>query len=365
MNVQGVDSFTPSRLLIARERRGFTQRRLSELAGVSPRALKGYESGENNPSREALRSLAAALGYPVAFFEGPDIDRLPLDAASFRALSKASARLRNQAVACGTFAVELLYPYLEHRFSLPRVDLPDLRDETPGGAASSIRHYWGLGQRPIPHVVRLLELHGVRVFSLSEDCDAIDAFSLWRDGTPFIFLNTRKTAERSIWDASHELGHLLLHRHGVPQGHNAESEADKFASNFLLPEAAIRASAPMVPTVDMISAMKVKWKASTAAIGRRLYDLGLMTKYNYTKFNIDLSHRGRKNEPRPIPRETSAILEKTFAQLSEEGVDLRTVANELALPISEIRSLTFGLQIVEGSRVGDGVKRGNLRLVTD
>jgi len=364
MNLQGIESFSSSRLVLARERVGFTQRRLSESVGISPRTIKAYESGETSPSRESLSAISRALGYPEAFFVAPSIDALPLEAASFRALSKASATLRNRAVASGTFAVELLYPYLAQRFDLPKVDLPDLRDETPSAAAEALRHYWGLGQRPIPHVVRLLELHGVRVFSLSEDCDAIDAFSLWRDGVPFIFLNARKTAERGIFDAAHELAHLTMHRHGVPQGHDAEKEADRFASNFLLPEAAIRASAPKVTTVANVAAMKRRWRASTAALGRRLYDLGLMSKYNYTRFNIELSHRGRHNEPAPIPRETSAILEKTLSTLSEEGIDARSIARELHLPLSEIRALTFGFQMVTGSGMTSGVGRGDLRLVT-
>lgn len=364
MNVQGVEAFTPSRLVLARERSGFTQRRLSDAVGVSPRAIKGYEAGENNPSRETLAAISHAIGFSEEFLTAPSIDALPLEAASFRALSKASATLRNRAVASGTFAVELLYPYLAHRFDLPKVDLPDLRNETPAAAASALRHHWGLGQQPIPHVVRLLELHGVRVFSLSEDCEAIDAFSLWRDGVPFVFLNTRKTAERSIFDAAHELAHLAMHKHGVPQGHDAENAADRFASHFLLPEAAIRASAPRVTTVANVAAMKRRWRASTSAIGRRLYDLGLMSKYNYTRFNIELSQRGRHIEPNPIAREISAILEKTLSALADEGIDAKAIARELHLPLTEIRALTFGFHVVSGGGATSGKGRGDLHLVT-
>lgn len=366
MNVDGVESFEPSRLIIARDRVGLTQRSLGEVVGVSARAIKGYESGSMAPSRQTLCDLARATGYVEAFFEAGPLEALPLEAASFRALSKASARVRNKAVASGTFAVSLLYPFLSERFELPTVDVPDLRDETPAGAAEALRHQWGLGQRPIPHMVSLLESRGARVFSLSEDCDAIDAFSTWRDGTPFVFLNTRKTAERSIFDAAHELGHLVLHRHGVPQGHDAENEADRFASHFLLPEPAIRADAPKIATVASVAAMKQRWRASVAAIGRRLHDLGLMTDYNYTQFNKQLSQRGRRQEPAPLPRESSVVLKKALLALAEEGLNPKAIARSLHLPLAEIRALTFGLQAIDGGGLTpgrSGTVQGGLRLV--
>lgn len=364
MNLPGVEAFEPSRLSIARHRTGVTQQALSDLVGVSPRAIKAYEAGEMSPSLETLRDMAKALGYPEAFFEAAPIDLLPLEAASFRALTKASAKVRNQAVASGTYAVCLFYPFLSERFELPEVDVPDLRDETPSAAAEALRHHWGLGQRPIPHVVSLLESRGIRVFSLSEDCETIDAFSLWRDGTPFVFLNTGKTAERGVFDGAHELGHLVLHRHGVPQGHDAENEADRFASCFLLPESAIRAEAPSVPTVAAVVALKARWRASAAAIGRRLHDLGLMTDYHYTRFNKELSWRGRRNEPAPISRQISVVLTKVLAALAEEGLDTRAIANALHLPVRELRALTFGLMVVDGGGRAPAAKgRGHLRLL--
>ena len=36
----------------------------------------------------------------------------------------------------------------------------------------------------------------------------MNAFSFWRDGKAYIFLNNFKTAESSIFDTAHELGRL-------------------------------------------------------------------------------------------------------------------------------------------------------------
>lgn len=362
MNVGGVAAFTPTRLVLARERRAITQRRLSELVGVSGRMIIAYESGEHVPTIDTLRAISRTLEFPVSFFEAPPLDPLTLEAASFRALTKASATVRNRAVASGTIALEL-HRFLSERFELPAIGLPDLRDQSPERAAEVVRHMWGLGKKPISNMINLAELHGVRVFSLSEDCDSIDAFSVWRDGVPFMFLNTRKTSERSIFDTAHELGHLVLHRHGIPQGQDAENEADRFASNFLLPEDAVRAVAPKLATIAAITAMKRTWRVSVAAFGFRMHELGLMTEWHYRRFNMELSRRGRANEPAPLPRETSAVLRKALATLAQEGVGLRDIATALHLPPGEIRALTFGLHAVDGDGDGSGGKGGCLRLI--
>jgi Zn-dependent peptidase ImmA (M78 family)/DNA-binding XRE family transcriptional regulator len=363
MNTSGVESFTPSRLVLARDRRGISQRRLADLVGVTDRSIRLYEAG-THPTVETLHRIASVLGFPIGFFQASPVEPLSLEAASFRALSKASAGLRHRAVAAGTIALDL-QRYLSERFDLPQCDLPDLRDVEPKRAAEAVRHLWGLGQQPIPNMVHLMELHGVRVFSLSEDCDSIDAFSIWRDGTPFVFLNSRKTAERSIFDAAHELGHLVLHRHGSPAGREGEREADKFASNLLMPEAAMLAAAPRMPTIASITAMKLRWRASVSALGFRLHELNRMTEWQYRHFNIELARRGKENEPAPLARETSAIAKKAFEALAGEGTAIRDVARDLHLPVGEVRALTFALHAIEESGAGSSPPRakGKLKLV--
>jgi Zn-dependent peptidase ImmA (M78 family) len=80
-----------------------------------------------------------------------------------------------------------------------------------------------------------LEAHGVRVFLLPVDSASVDAFSVWHQETPFVFLNPMKSGERGRMDAAHKLGHLTLHGHGVPRSRQVELEADRFASAFLMP----------------------------------------------------------------------------------------------------------------------------------
>ena len=108
----------------------------------------------------------------------------------------------------------------------------------------------GLESNSSKNMVHLFEAKGVRVFSLVEDTRTVDAFSVWRGTRPFAFLNTIKTGEHGRFDAAHELGHLVLHRHGGPSGRRAEDEANRFASSFLMPAADVIARLPRIHTLN-------------------------------------------------------------------------------------------------------------------
>src|SRR5204862_8230678 len=142
----------------------------------------------------------------------------------------------------------LLADYVSAKFNLPEPKLIDLSHERdPGAAARTVRHVWALGEQPISSMIKLLESKGVRVFSLAENTKNVDAFSCWRNDVPYVFLNTFKSAERSRVDAAHELGHLVLHKHGgAKQGRSAEHEAHLFAASFLMPRDDVLATIPFV-----------------------------------------------------------------------------------------------------------------------
>lgn len=335
--------FNPSRLTLARQRRGCTKTRLAEQAQLTTRSISAYEAGDTVPSEATVASLARVLGFPVAFFGADTIELPPVGAASFRALSTMTAARRDAALGAGAIAIELA-EWLESRLKMPPSDVPDLRDHSPEAAADSVRAAWGIGMRPIRNMVHTLEAHGVRVFSLVEECADVDAFSLRRGETPYVFLNTMKSAERSRFDAAHELGHLVLHRHGCPEGRVAEQEADAFASAFLMPRATVLACNARTPSVDQLVTLKAQWAVSVAALAHRLHRVGLVSEWTYRTLCIEIAQRGwRRAEPNGVPRETSALLERAFALLRSEGVTKPHVAKLLHIDMRELDCLTFGL----------------------
>lgn len=343
----------PSRLRLARKRRQCTQRELAELVGLHERAIKGYEAGEYEPTQLTLERIQSALGFPAEFFLGDDLEEPLPDAASFRALTKMSARQRDAALSQGALALHL-NQWFEERFELPTSSLPDLGDETsPEAASETLRALWGLGELTIRNVIHLLESKGVRVYSLAVNAREVDAFSMWRGGTPFVFLNSFKSTEHSRFDAAHELGHLILHRRGVPQGPEAEREANRFASAFLMPGGSVHVHVPLFPTVEQLVKIKKVWVTSVAAVNHRFHELGLISDWQYRRLCIEIARRGfRTTEPEEAPREVSLLLPKLLAASHQDGIGTTQIAAQLGLPVAELNELLFGLVMtgIEGGR---------------
>ena len=350
-------AYSASRLSIARKRRGITKTALARRADVSSRSLTDYESGRRGPGPPALARLAEALEFPIGFFYGSDLPEAPIEAASFRALSKLTATKRDQAVASAAFALALS-GWIDGRFILPACDVPRIDEADPETAGEAVRFAWGLGERPITNMIHLLEAHGVRVFSLVEECAEVDAFSFWGDGTPFIFLNTMKTAERSRMDAAHELGHLVLHwAHGLaPRGRAAEADAQTFASAFLMPRGSVLASAPKTGLLVDLHQAKQVWKVSAANLAHRMHGVGLLSDWQYRTIFIELSSKGqRRSEQGGIPRETSLVLKKVLDALRrEDGQTKSDISNDLAIPLEELNRVVFGLVLTQVSGRGAG-----------
>jgi len=361
-------SFNGQRLTIARQRRGHSKTSLASLLDVTARSVSGWESGEYPPESGHIAKLVDVLAFPESFFEAGDLVAPNKDAVSFRSMTSMKAAQRDATIAACAVA-NMLTDWVETKYTLPPVDVPDMREYAPEVAAEALRQHWRLGYRPIGHMVHLLEAKGVRVFSLSQNCVEVDACSIWLAGRPFALLNTYKSAERSRFDAAHELGHLLLHKHGAPNGQEAEKEANTFARHFLMPVAAVRADAPRVPTLGELLRKKKTWNVSVAALAYHYWKIGVLSEWHYKSLAIEMQGRGwRTNEPEGSERERSRLWEKLFAALRQEGKGKGWLAHELSLPTSEISELLFGLvtssvEGIESARTPP--RRGHLKLVSD
>lgn len=346
--------FTPSRLALARKRRGLTKKGLAELVDVSTRSITAFEAGDIVPKPLTVTRLAEALDFPISFFEADDLEELASEAVSFRALSKMAASHRHSALAAGTIACDL-HDWIAGRFKLPEPRVPKLGPGVdPETAAQVVRAEWNLGEKPIPNLIHLLEVRGVRVFSITQECRELDAYSLWRGNQPFVFLNTQKSGEHSRFDAAHELGHLVLHwHHDLPQGRQAEQEAHRFAAALLMPAASVLASAPRNPSLKQLVQAKRPWKVSVAALAHRLHQLKALSDWHYRTLCIEIGKRGyRTEEPEPrINPETSQILNKVFTALRKEGCTKAEIARDLHVHPKDLDALVFGLAILP---VGDG-----------
>lgn len=337
--------FNSERLKVARQRRKLSGKALADLAGLTSVTISKAENG-HQVDTETVSKLALALAYPIEFFFMDTPEVLDPDTVSFRSLKKMSAAERDASLAAGSIGVAL-YQWIDDRFHLPEPDLIDLNKERtrPDTAARLLRQHWGLGDRPIGNVIKLLESKGVRVLSLSENTRNVDAYSFWSGDRPYVFLNQEKTAERSIFDCAHELGHLVLHNHaGAKNDKGAEFQADRFASAFLMPEADIKNEISYVISPQQIIRAKSRWKVSAMALSYRLHSLKLLSDWSYRSFCIELGKLGyRGDEPNGIERETSAVLAKVLSALWSKKLTKNDISRELGVPLEEIETLIFGL----------------------
>jgi len=363
--------FNPQRLKFARARRQRSMKDLAIEVELTPRTISSYENDKDKDiPEENLKLIASKLNYPVEFFFGDDIEPIEKETVSFRALSKMKASQRDAAIAAGELGL-LLNSWIESKFKLPDNELPDLAGNIlPEEAAYALRSKWGLGEQAIKNVIQLLESKGIRVFSLMENNKEVDAYSFWKDETPYVFLNMQKSGERSRFDACHELGHLILHKHAHPNGREAEHEANRFASAFLMSEGSVIANAPQFPDLNHLIKLKKLWDVSVSALVRRLYDLNIITDWHYQQLSKDLARKGYyRKEPNGIPKEKSVLLDKIMQCLKSDKITITSIATELNIPVDELAQLLLGVSVFSNHKASIAISQNKtttpkLRLVT-
>ena len=134
---------------------------------------------------------------------------------------------------------------------------------------------------PVSNICRRLEDCGVKVLLLDKKRDSFFGLSVGKeDGGPAVVVNVweRISVERWIFTAAHELGHLLLHpcefdREATDLPPDTEREADRFASEFLMPESAFQTewkATRGLPLVDRVLTVKRIFRVSYQTVLHRL-----------------------------------------------------------------------------------------------
>jgi Zn-dependent peptidase ImmA (M78 family)/DNA-binding XRE family transcriptional regulator len=331
----------PERIQVARMRRGLTKVELAQRLAVTPRTVTKYET--YGAPATAAAGIAAAVEFPVSYLQRGAAPTLCANEVRFRAARRASARQRESAVAAGVAGVEI-DEWIFERFVRPGLDLPTFDGVGPRTAASTLRAMWGLGTKPLPNLVQLAESRGVRVFTLPPFADVVDAYSIWRDDTPYMFLARRKTPEHIRFDVAHELGHLVLHSNEPGETAAQEREADAFASEFLMPEASLDEYVRFNATVPELLKVRDYFKVSAMALAYAAHRASRMSDWTYRQTCIALSQNGfRSGEPGGMANyEMSRVFPSVFSSPSASAA---AIAHDLGIPVSDVHALTFGAEL--------------------
>ena len=356
--------------------RRLTQAALAKRAGLSRVALGRIERGGVLPRARTLTALAKALDVPVRDLVAPV---RPLRSVRFRAHSTMYGREQTLAEISGWLDA---YVWLEEELDASRpFRFQDLVGEnggrSPVEAARAARQMAEIEIRtPVSNICRLLEDSGVKVLLLDKKRDSFFGLSVGpEDGGPAVVVNVwdRISVERWIFTAAHELGHLLLHpsefrRDATDESTETEREADRFASEFLMPEAAFAEEWEATrgrSLVDRVLMVKRIFRVSYQTVLYRLVQNDCEGREIWDRFRHQYSNRcskalGERDEPEGLQttefgwkwqraREPAPLSEHDFpgdrlsvlvrCAVERDQISLGRGAEILGLPLKEMRAL--------------------------
>jgi Zn-dependent peptidase ImmA (M78 family)/transcriptional regulator with XRE-family HTH domain len=315
--------------------RGLTQAALSARSGISQATISKAESGAIKLDDKRWAALARELDAPASLLASPTG---PLDTRAVVFHRKrstlpvsAAARLRAQ--------LDLLHLQLGALLAdaapvrITRFPLPPDGYVTPEEVAQRVRRELGVPAGPINDVVAVLEGAGVALVRRDLGSTKIDALMSWPPGSrPVVLLGAHAPGDRQRFSVAHELGHAVMHE--VP-GDDQETEADRFAAEFLMPRADIVGQLRDL-TLAKLARLKGEWGVSMAALLRRARDLGQISESAYRRLSIDLSTAGfRTREPVEVLVETPRLVASRIRALLDSGITPHDLAALASMTVND------------------------------
>ncbi|MDF2544327.1 MAG: putative transcriptional regulator with an addtional conserved domain [Herbinix sp.] len=348
----------PNRIKQARVSRGYSMGELADLAGVTKQAISQYEMGKTAPSAATLNRISDVLNYPVSFFrkEMPT-NKNANSAVFFRSRKTTSAK----AYAASKEKISIfreIHDYLCKYVSFPDIQLPkidytdiyhEISDKQIEDYANQLRNHWQLGNGPIENLTAVLQKNGIMISVMDLNNQKIDAFSVWYDSVPYVFLSSDKPSNARIrFDIAHELGHLLMHADNFSDDDvdkkiihdKLEYEANVFAGAFLMPEESFSKDVYST-SIDHFIQLKKKWNVSLAAMIYRCESLDLLSanQIKYLKDQMTYKVYWKKE-----PLDDVIPIEKPFAH--RQAFDL-ILENKITTPYEIIENIGCSAEEIE------------------
>lgn len=328
--------FNGERLKFARLYNGYTVDELASKIDITAQAESQYEMEKITPQFDKIILLSNVLNFPVDFFLAKDNILLKSGSSYFRSLMKTPKKYRTEQKTKVCLLAKL-YTVLNEYIEFPTLDLPhDIESyDTPEEAASYLREFWKLGDKPILNLLRLLEAKGIVVTSYDTNTSDIDAFSqqFLINGKEVFFIaysNNKNSAARINFDLAHELGHIILHNWNEDtedisreEFKQREKEANEFAAAFLLPTESFLNDIKFYNNeLSRYVELKKKWRVSIGAMIHRACQLDVLTMNQYQYLIRIMNKKGMK-QVEPL----DDILEIPYPRLLRDSIDLLLTNN--------------------------------------
>ncbi|MGG1637240.1 ImmA/IrrE family metallo-endopeptidase [Paenibacillus sp. NRS-1760] len=313
------NEYNPQLFIIGRESRGISQNEMSKQLGISQGKLSKIENGLLPVNEEEINLFSQLLNYPISFFSrnektyGVGLSEFfhrKKQAVPQKVLSKIYARLeiRRMEIFNLLRSVEIGgddFPYMD----------PDQYNGNVEQIAQTMRASWKLQRGPIQNIVDIIEEAGGIVIPFDFEGANVDAICLSHPGSPpLVFTNFDRPMDRIRFTLAHEIGHLVMHRKPPSEDTDIEEQADRFASEFLMPKSEISSQLVDI-NLKKLATLKPYWKVSMAALLVRSRDLGKLADRQYRHFWMQMGQAGyRTREPveLDVPLETPLTLEEVI-----------------------------------------------------
>lgn len=355
------NEIVPYRIRQARMTRGLSILELAELVGVSKQAISQYELGKTTPSAAVLNQLSRYLKYPLGFFTKPLPENFTSSSPVFFRSRKTTAVKAKEAAKEKIEIFREIDDYLRRYVNFPEIDLPKidyvdcnesvepLENELIEDFALKTREYWKLGLGPIDNLINIVQKHGIMVSKMYLGQRKIDAFSVWYNSIPYVFLSSDKnTNVRTRFDIAHELGHLIMHSDYFTDEDiekkaiydKLEDEANRFAGAFLMPECTFSKDI-YSSSIEHFVQLKGKWKTSIVSMIYRCENLGILTdnQIKYLKNQLTARRFWRRE-----PLDNTMPIEKPFAH--KQAIKL-LLENDILTEYDLVESIACNAEEIE------------------
>lgn len=270
------------RIRRARESLGLSQQELAKRIGYSsPATISHFESGERKISILDLQQIAQTLGLSTDYFLKNE--------APYQGLE--SLRLRAQAIRPAAREAVLTFLTFAQKHSRPLIKMPaGIENLRPGKAAEQILVTLRIEEPPVSPRDVSAKL-GVPVFEW-ELTDEISGIFISYQNQYCIGVNEAHPRVRQQFSIAHEIGHLVYDRSQnlfldfteismtadleKLQDAKAETRANQFAADLLMPATWLRKDVKRYGTDDLIFLAK-RYEVSQQALWFRLITLKLVS----------------------------------------------------------------------------------------
>lgn len=325
-----------SNIRLARLFNGLSLAELGEKLDKSKQYLSRIETGVEPVSASLEQALVEHLDILPEFLRKVDPMPLTEEQCHFRKQLTTKVALRQYARARGEMLKRLVC-VLDEYLELPEYNISEvdpISAESIERGAEACRIAWGLGWGPISNVIRVAENAGAIVMQVSGLANEVDAVS-FATRRPVIALNNKgRSACRARFGVAHEIGHFALHIGVLTGDRLTETQANRFASAFLLPRASLlseshRALRGTRINWDYMSELKLRWGVSKAALLYRGRQLGVFTDDQVRAGYITLNRHGEAVEERE-----DVFMPVERPEVVNDG--LRVMTNELGVPLAAV-----------------------------